>query len=78
MDAMKLKYRTWVAAKYKGFEQSLTDSDIETFAVEFAEWLMLEILINPSNVCNCSLNRDVKEDGQIVCTNCNGIKRIGD
>lgn len=39
---IKLKYRAWVEEKHADVSGGLIDSDIEVFAVEFAEWLMRE------------------------------------
>ncbi len=36
---VKLKYRSWVKQKHADLSSSLINSDIEKFAVEFAEWL---------------------------------------
>ena len=37
---IKLKYRAWVGEKHADISSPLTNSDIETFAVEFGEWLV--------------------------------------
>lgn len=37
---IKLKYRAWVGEKHADISNQLTNSDIETFAIEFAEWLV--------------------------------------
>lgn len=37
---IKLKYRAWVGEKHAEIASQLTNSDIETFAIEFTEWLV--------------------------------------
>lgn len=37
---IKSKYRAWVGEKHTDISNLLTNSDIETFAIEFAEWLV--------------------------------------
>ena len=37
---IKLKYRAWVGEKHADIASPLINSDIETFAIEFAEWLV--------------------------------------
>lgn len=58
---IKLKYRTWVNEKHTDISNSLTNSDIETFAIEFAEWL----------IKNCSIPAVVGENEQLKCGNSN-------
>lgn len=36
---IKLKYRAWVGEKHADVASPLTNSDIERYATEFAEWL---------------------------------------
>jgi len=60
---IKLKYRTWVREKHPDISSSLTNSDIETFAIEFVEWL----------VKNCSMPAVVEQSEQLTlfkCPNC--------
>lgn len=42
---VKLKYRAWVGEKHADISSPLTNSDIETFAIEFAEWLVKNCFI---------------------------------
>lgn len=37
---IKLKYKTWVNEKHRNISIPLTNSDIETFAIEFSQWLV--------------------------------------
>lgn len=37
---IKLKYRSWVGQKHADNATHLIDSDIETFGIEFAQWLI--------------------------------------
>jgi hypothetical protein len=43
---IKLKYRAWVSEKHIDISNSLTNSDIETFAIEFAYSLINDHLPN--------------------------------
>ena len=52
---IKLKYRAWVGEKHADISNPLTNSDIETFAIEFAEWLVKNCSI-PAVVCLVRLN----------------------
>lgn len=52
---IKLKYRAWVGEKHADISNPLTNSDIETFAIEFAEWL----------VKNCSIPAVVGQSEQL-------------
>lgn len=50
----KSKYRAWVDEKHADISVSLTNSDIEVFAIEFAEWLVKNCLMpNVSEVKDC-------------------------
>lgn len=42
---IKLKYRAWVGEKHADIANPLINSDIEKFAVEFAEWLVKNSII---------------------------------
>ena len=42
---IKLKYRAWVGEKHADIASPLTNSDIETYATEFAEWLVKNLAI---------------------------------
>ena len=53
---IKLKYRAWVGEKHADISNPLTNSDIETFAIEFAEWL----------VKNCSIPAVVGRSEQLL------------
>ena len=57
---IKLKYRAWVGEKHTDISNLLTNSDIETFAIEFAEWL----------VKNCSMPAVVGQNEQLICPDC--------
>ena len=49
---IKLKYRAWVGEKHTDISSPLTNSDIETFAIEFAEWLVKNCFIpDVSGMC---------------------------
>ena len=37
---IKLKYKAWVGEKHADIASPLTNSDIEVYATEFAEWLV--------------------------------------
>lgn len=49
---IKLKYRAWVGEKHADISSPLTNSDIETFAIEFAEWLVKNCFIPDVMVAN--------------------------
>ncbi len=47
---IKLKYRAWVGEKHPVISYELTNSDIETYSVEFAEWLVNNNFKSPDNI----------------------------
>ena len=49
---IKLKYKSWVGQKHADIAIPLTDSDIETYAIEFAEWLVKNLAIPDVMVAN--------------------------
>ena len=53
---IKLKYRAWVGEKHADIASPLTNSDIEHYATEFAEWL----------VKNCFIP-DVSKQSELLC-----------
>lgn len=57
---IKLKYRAWVGEKHADISNPLTNSDIEMFAIEFAEWL----------VKNCSMPAVVGQNEQLIYPDC--------
>lgn len=53
---IKLKYRAWVGEKHTDISSPLTNSDIETFAIDFAEWLVKNCFIpDVSGSCYCGV-----------------------
>lgn len=61
---IKLKYRTWVNEKHTDISNSLTNSDIETFAIEFAEWL----------IKNYSIPAVAERREQLSCPHCGQLE----
>lgn len=76
---IKLKYRAWVGEKHADISNPLTNSDIEMFAIEFAEWLVkncsMPAVVGRSEQlsildrCECE---EPKEEPIKICMNCNG------
>ena len=66
---IKLKYRAWVGEKHADIASPLINSDIETFAIEFAEWLVKNCFIpDVSNSLLLDEANDIDTIGN--CANC--------
>ena len=65
---IKLKYRAWAGEKHADIASHLTNSDIETFAIEFAEWLVKNCSIPAvSNLLCGSFEPDNKTSSATKC-----------
>lgn len=68
MIDIKLKYRAFVGEKHADIAYNLINSDIETFAVKFGEWL----LKNQSTTvkkCNCGKCNSNSSDNYYINNN---------
>ena len=78
---IKSKYRAWVGEKHKDISIPLTNSDIETFAIEFAEWLLDDRFSfdNKQELEDICLHHDWAKHpshpkiGAMICRNCRTI-----
>ena len=69
---IKLKYRAWVGEKHADISSPLTNSDIETFAIEFAEWLVKNCFIPDVSDTVCSCRHPMKKKNYDKCAMCGG------
>lgn len=70
---IKLKYRAWVGEKHADISSTLTNSDIETFTIEFTEWLVKNCLIfdDSNSICKPQINDECKKCLTHQCNGCN-------
>ena len=67
---IKLKYRVWVGEKHADMASPLINSDIETFAIEFAEWLVKNCFIPDVSLSVCDCCNENKPLINGMCSDC--------